>query len=682
VVPDDTAELHSAGRATDVEDARPRESIPDLKELVCPACGRVSGLDVRFCASCGFRFKAGEDETDAPRETRDQADPLVGRTVADRYQIMELIGRGGMGVVYRVEHTRIAKAMAMKLLHGELARDKEVVRRFRREAEAVSKLDHQNTVQVFDFGRAEGMTYLVMELLPGRDLGAILQSEGTISFTRIAHVAVQICSSVQQAHDRGIVHRDLKPENVRIVNRREDPDFVKVLDFGLAKLRDNEEHARASITREGFLVGTPYYMAPEHIRGEPVDARSDVYALGALIYKACVGVPPFWGTTPVAVLTKHLHDPVVPPTKRSQRTDLPPAADAILMKALEKKPADRYQSMNELRAALAEHLGEAGIDVDSGRIREPTEARVSTAQGRVVVATRGDIDRYERRLRLAAYAQGLVVALLIGLGVAGAVWLFERGAGHLPGLGESEPNDTPEQATPLEPGEWFTAYLGRRHDATHGDSDVYEIASSAAGVATIEATAPPNVDIEIDVYRHDRSEAILHLDTARVGRTERAVDFPVEATRYFLRVREVEDGVVFPTENVSDAYTVRWSVHTPAANEEHELNDDVVRADDFALGDTRAAFLGWNDDRDVFCLSADAPAAVFEASGEGLDLLLTIHEPVTDREHVVNAPGLGAAERWASEGPVAAHTCATVTELVGSERRSEDGAYTITVHAP
>jgi serine/threonine-protein kinase len=244
---DDTAELRKERGAAHDSEPPPRDSLVDARELKCPACGRVSGFDVRFCATCGFRFKQDDDGTEGTRkrDTRDQADPLVGRTIADRYQIVELIGRGGMGVVYRVEHTRIAKAMAMKLLHGELARDKEVVRRFRREADAVSKLDHPNTVQVFDFGRAEGMTYLVMELLSGRDLGAVLAQEGTISFARMAHIAAQICASVQQAHDHGIVHRDLKPENVRLLKRRDDDDFVKVLDFGLAKLRDNEEHARA-----------------------------------------------------------------------------------------------------------------------------------------------------------------------------------------------------------------------------------------------------------------------------------------------------------------------------------------------------------------------------------------------------------------------------------------------------
>jgi hypothetical protein len=341
--------------------------------------------------------------------------------------------------------------------------------------------------------------------------------------------------------------------------------------------------------------------------------------------------------------------------------------------------------MNELRAALADYLAGVGIDVDSGRMREPTiESRVSTNSGKVVVATRGDVDRYERGLRVASYAQGLGLLLVLALGAAGLLALFEHaGSVRIRALGESEPNDTPEQATTLARGDVFQAFLGRRHDATHGDTDIYELDSSdGARVATLEVVPPPNIDVELDLYRHDRPDAILHVDQARTGRTEHVANFPLEATRYFLRVREVESGRVFPTENVSDPYTVRWDTHAPAADEEHELNDDVPRANPIALGESRSAFIGWSDDRDVFCLSSDAPAAVFEASGTGIDLVLTIHEPITDREHVVREPGAGVVERWSSDGPVPAHTCATVTQAGDSDRASVDGAYTIRVHAP
>ncbi|MBZ0120994.1 MAG: protein kinase, partial [Sandaracinaceae bacterium] len=356
------------------DDARTAEG------LECPGCGRLNPDDARFCAGCGQRFGVpeitlGEDDGGA--------DPLLGRTIADRYRIEELLGRGGMGVVYRVEHVRIGKLMAMKLLHGALARDKDVVKRFKREAEAISKLDHPNTVQVFDFGQSEGMMYLVMEYLSGRDLGHVLKEDGALPFPRVARIAAQVAGSVSQAHERGIVHRDLKPENVMVLPEGPIEDYVKVLDFGLAKLREHED-AERSITRAGSILGTPYYMAPEHIRGEEVDARSDVYAMGALIYKAVTGVPPFWATTPVGVLTMHLTDDVVPPSERAPGREIPFECDRIVLKAMEKRASDRYPSMEALRADLLEYLDRVGEadGIESARLARVSRAPLETRSGR------------------------------------------------------------------------------------------------------------------------------------------------------------------------------------------------------------------------------------------------------------------------------------------------------------
>ncbi len=655
-----------------------REGDTGERELVCPACGRVSAFDARFCAVCGFRFQAGEEG-----DARDMADPLIDRVVADRYRIVELIGRGGMGVVYRVEHTRIGKQMAMKLLHGELARDKEVIRRFRREAEAVSKLDHPNTVQVFDFGRSEGMTYLIMELLSGKDLGAILTTDGAMGFSRMARIAVQICGSAQQAHERGIVHRDLKPENVRILSDRSEPDFVKVLDFGLAKLRESEEQARASITREGFLVGTPYYMAPEHIRGDSVDARSDVYALGALMYKSVTGVPPFWATSPVAVLTKHLNDPIVPPSVRAPQKDVPEAADRIIVRTLQKDPRDRYQSMRELREALAEHLTEIGLDPGSGRQVVPSSvAAIRTDSGtEVKLATRGDVDRYERSLRYATYAGRALVALLVVALGAGLAWGFSRNHVIAREAWEIEPNDAPEHATPLPAGVAYSGHIGARHDSTTGDADVFLIENPGGAPRPLSfvLSGLPNMDLMVEVYRRDRSAPVLVLDAAGTGQPEGVPNFPFEGPALLLRVRERWEDVTFPTENVSDVYTLRWDFHAPGDDEEQEVNDDRTRAGEVSIGDTVNGFIGWNGDRDVFCLSSDVPGVVFEASGEGLDLTLTVSEPVTDREHVSSDHGAGEPERWESTGPVAAHTCVAVSGADGVERRLDASAYRLLV---
>ncbi len=215
------------------------------------------------------------------------ADPLVGMLIADRYRIVEPIGRGGMGVVYKVEHARIGKLIALKLLSGALARDPGLVARFEREAAMVSQLSHPNTVQVFDFGHTDGLVYLAMEYLRGVDLGHLIRESGALDLDRTARIVIQICSSVAEAHDRGIVHRDLKPENVMVLGSGQGLEFVKVLDFGLAKLRESTE--TMNLTLRGAIVGTPYYMPPEQIRGEPVGPAGDVYALGALMYSCLTG---------------------------------------------------------------------------------------------------------------------------------------------------------------------------------------------------------------------------------------------------------------------------------------------------------------------------------------------------------------------------------------------------------
>jgi tRNA A-37 threonylcarbamoyl transferase component Bud32 len=330
-----------------------------------------------------------------------------------------------MGVVYRVEHVRIAKLMAMKLLHGALARDKDVVKRFKREAEAVSKLDHPNTVQVFDFGQSEGMIFLVMEYLSGRDLGQMIKDEGPLSFDRAARIAAQVAGSVAQAHERGIIHRDLKPENIMVLEGRGISDYVKVLDFGLAKLREDEMQGEKSITRAGSILGTPYYMAPEHIRGEEVDARSDVYAMGALIYKTITGVPPFWATTPVGVLTMHLTEDLVPPSERPGREDLPEDADRITRRRCRiRGTASRAWSSSgqsssrtrdgrqgrgprvlappaRERPAAADRVGETARDRDARRHRRLRAALAASKPARLG-ARALDLRERDRRGRLGA----------------------------------------------------------------------------------------------------------------------------------------------------------------------------------------------------------------------------------------------------------------------------------------
>jgi serine/threonine-protein kinase len=202
----------------------------------------------------------------APRVSSEEmeppvADPLLGLVIAERYRIIEELGRGGMGIVYKVEHTRLGKLLAMKLLTGELARNPDVVRRFKQEALTVSKLSSANTVQVFDFGVAEGgLTYLVMELVAGEDLGRVLRRTGPLAFDRLGKLIVQVCTSLAEAHQKSIVHRDMKPENIMLLRGRDGAEAAKVLDFGLAKIREGAE--LNDVTSEGAIVGTPFTWTP------------------------------------------------------------------------------------------------------------------------------------------------------------------------------------------------------------------------------------------------------------------------------------------------------------------------------------------------------------------------------------------------------------------------------------
>lgn len=642
------------------------------RERACPSCGRPNPFDARFCAGCGHRFR-GEEETEA--EPEPIADPLIGRTIADRYRIDQMIGRGGMGVVYRVEHVRIGKMMAMKLLHGELARDKDVVKRFRREADAVSKLDHRNTVQVFDFGRSEGLMYLVMELLGGKDLGVIVEIERALPFERVARIAAQIAGSVAQAHARGIVHRDLKPENVRILSDATDPDFVKVMDFGLAKLRENEEASSASITRAGLIVGTPYYMAPEQIRGEATDPRSDVYALGALMYKCLAGVPPFWAPTPVGVLTKHLTDAVVPPSVKTIRPDIPipKEAEAIVMRAMEKDPRARQQSMEELRDELLSWLRSRGEDTapfSLERVTRPNEAphEVEDSGRKVQVATRTEVERYERRLRAQTWFLNFLGLALIAALVASGYWSFRqfRGDAEQEGQGafEREPNDLASQANELPSGQEHTGYLGRRQSPERSDSDLWLLRNPGGRTrpVSIMFSGVPNMDTVLEIFRGSQSEPVLIVDNTGVGGGEGVPNFALVDSVYYVQVREKRVPGRLPTENVSDEYRVRWDEQRLLSGDEREINDTRALAERIEEGVARQGFIGWAGDVDVFCVASDLERAIVILEPiPTLDLKLQVEERHTDRVRTIDESGVGGTERVSLSDVRAGSTCLFVS---------------------
>jgi serine/threonine-protein kinase len=636
----------------------------------CPVCKKPNHPGVTNCVFCGAtieptalspaRSGVGDrsaPDSDPPPSSRRAdffsadseipglpvADPLIGVVVAERYKIVEALGRGGMGAVYKVEHVRIGKLLAMKLLTGELSRNPDVVRRFKLEALTVSKLSSPNTVQVFDFGASEGLTYLVMELVNGDDLGRTLRSQGPMPWSRVGRIIIQVCSSLAEAHQKGIVHRDIKPENVMLVRARDGSDIAKVLDFGLAKLREGE--GLNDVTSQGAIVGTPYFMAPEQIKGESVDARTDIYALGAMMYRALTGHYPFNGTTPMAVFTKHLTELPVSPIDRAPDLDIPMGINRLVLKALSKSAEARFQRVEDLQARLIEELksvGASSVDnlLDSGQLRRLAKATAIDAAGpaaagaaapKAEIATRDEVFAYERKLRRQRYGALISIgATLIASAAVGAKVLqlhFAR-AREFKGV-EVEPNNSAKEATPVPLGSPVTARLGQRLDPTHGDRDFFAFDIPASGAAAggsalikLEVSALPNMAMCTLIYRQGLTTA---LGQYCVGRPARALSIPtlrLEPGRYLIAQMQDRDPyggpIPFIHENVSDSYTLLAAEVEPTAGLEIEPNDQIASAEQIMPGGSITGTIAWATDEDVFCVPERSPGKIRWKVRDGL----------------------------------------------------------------
>ncbi|MDW8361377.1 MAG: serine/threonine-protein kinase [Myxococcales bacterium] len=277
-------------------------------------------------------------------------DPLVGRTIDGRYHVESVLGEGGMGVVYKARHVVLGKSLALKVLRAEVGNDEEVMARFRQEAQSATAIGNEHIVDVSDFGTLpDGSTYFVMEFLDGVSLSSALAEGAPFAASRTIHIGRQLCRALGAAHERGIVHRDLKPDNVYLVRRGDDADFVKVLDFGIAKVGGGSK----KLTRAGQVFGTPHYMSPEQCAGNAVDHRTDIYSLGVMLYEMVSGRVPFDADNLMGILTKHMYERPVPPHQLPPPVDCPPLLEAVILKCLAKPLEARYQSMAEVADDLA-----------------------------------------------------------------------------------------------------------------------------------------------------------------------------------------------------------------------------------------------------------------------------------------------------------------------------------------
>jgi serine/threonine-protein kinase len=334
-------------------ETKPAAVMGAARSTACPNCGARFAHDGRFCPFDGAALIAAP----GPDPSHDQ---LIGVVVEGRYDVLSVIGEGGMGVVYEVRHRALGKRFALKALRQDLAREPETAERFIREARTAAAVSHPGLVEITDFGRLEtGQVYFVMELLEGQSLAALLRSVGPLPAARGLAIVRQLAHALKAAHDAGIVHRDLKPDNIHVGRGEGEADFVKIVDFGLAKLI-----GASGPTRAGMVFGTPHYMSPEQAAGQVVDHRADIYALGVVMYEMFTGKVPFEADSYMEVLNKHLQLQPAPPSAQRPELESLGALESVILRALQKRPEQRYANLalllGELDRSLPSPLGGSG----------------------------------------------------------------------------------------------------------------------------------------------------------------------------------------------------------------------------------------------------------------------------------------------------------------------------------
>lgn len=349
------------------------------QKKICVACSKEYVGEMTVCPADGTTLTPLK-ETD-----------LVGTVLGDRYEILELIGDGAMGQVYKAKHRLLKRIVAVKMMHPNLVSGAAALKRFQKEAELASALNHPNILTVYDFGVTDGgVPYLVMAFLEGTSLAEQIAGGTNLELKRSVHIFKQVSLGLAHAHENGVVHRDLKPSNIMLVQLDNDPDFVKIVDFGIAKLLTPTEGETDNLTRTGEVFGSPPYMSPEQCRALKVDARSDIYALGCVMYRTVSGKQPITGHDLIEYLYKHVNETPAAFNIVCPELNIPADLEAIIFKAMAKQPDDRYQSMGELREAL-DHVyqgipGDSLTRTDIPRLEIPVVENNESSQEKIETA--------------------------------------------------------------------------------------------------------------------------------------------------------------------------------------------------------------------------------------------------------------------------------------------------------
>jgi serine/threonine protein kinase/tetratricopeptide (TPR) repeat protein len=311
--------------------------------MKCPKCNFENPDTQRFCGDCGTQFPPAEEISAPLTETLEtpKEELTTGSTFAGRYQIIEELGKGGMGKVYKAQDTDLKEKVAIKLLRPEIAADKKTIERFRNELKFARKIRHKNVCQMYDLNKEKGAHYITMEYVAGKDLKGMIRMMGQLSSGKTIFIAKQVCEGLVEAHRLGVVHRDLKPQNIMV----DEDGNARIMDFGIARSLKTK-----GITAAGVMIGTPEYMSPEQVEGKEVDQRSDIYSLGVILYEMVTGRVPFEGDTPFTIGVKHKSE--MPKDPKELNTQLPEDLNLVILRCLEKDKEKRYQSAGEVRAEL------------------------------------------------------------------------------------------------------------------------------------------------------------------------------------------------------------------------------------------------------------------------------------------------------------------------------------------
>jgi tRNA A-37 threonylcarbamoyl transferase component Bud32 len=441
-----------------------------------------------------------------------QATDLAGTVLADRYRILKKLGEGGMGSVYLAEHTTINKRLAIKVLSPEYSHKQDLVDRFLQEARAASMIEQENVVEITDFGSTPGgSVFFAMEFLNGEDLSSTIKREGPLPWPRARVIMLQVCAALSAAHAAGIIHRDMKPENCYRIRRGTNDDFIKVLDFGIAKVQSDEGDGGKGLTRTGMIFGTPEYMSPEQAKGEKVDHRVDIYASGIILYELLTGRVPFTADTFMGILTKHMFEAPPAPSTMVPNCAVPADVEAIILKALQKDREYRFQSMAELATAI-EAVGTGAMPVEVRRedVGAPRSGQIRFAGNSTAIALDGDTFDPPPRSR---------AGLFVGLGVAaavlagGAVYMFSR-----PTVPDAKPpTDVPVAKADVP--------------APVPTPVVVPVPTPDPAVATVEITIAAGVKAEV---RSDSDDGLLGYTDApiKLARGDTAVSVRLRAEGY------------------------------------------------------------------------------------------------------------------------------------------------------